>query len=119
MVGIAADLKVTQVFTVPRFPKPGQAVTFYAMVKNMGTAPVATGNAVCVNFPIDQAPVASLQGLAQPLLPDQARLLSATANNWKPTASGTFPVGAVVDGANAIGEWQEGNNRFSRPLKVY
>ncbi|MFD2722031.1 glycoside hydrolase family 3 C-terminal domain-containing protein [Hymenobacter monticola] len=113
------DLKVTQVFTVPRYPRPGQAVTFYAMVKNMGTAPVATGSQLGVNFTVDKATVGSLQGLQQPLLPGQARLLPATTNNWKPTASGTFTVGAVVDGRNAIGEWLESNNSFSRPLKVY
>jgi beta-glucosidase len=113
------DLKVTQVFTVPRYPHPGQAVTFYAMVKNMGTAPVATGSQLGVNFTVDKANVGSLQGLQQPLLPGQARLLPATTNNWKPTASGTFTVGAVVDGRNAISEWQESNNSFSRPLKVY
>jgi beta-glucosidase len=113
------DLKVTQVFTVPRYPRPGQAVTFYAMVKNMGTAPVATGSQLGVTFSIDKAAVASLQGLQQPLLPGQARLLPATTNNWKPTASGTFAMGAVVDGRNAISEWLESNNSFSRPLKVY
>jgi beta-glucosidase len=113
------DLKVTQVFTVPRYPHPGQAVTFYAMVKNMGTAPVATGSQLGVNFTVDKANVGNLQGLQQPLLPGQARLLPATTNNWKPTASGTFTVGAVVDGRNAISEWQESNNTFSRPLKVY
>ncbi|UOQ98589.1 glycoside hydrolase family 3 C-terminal domain-containing protein [Hymenobacter sp. 5317J-9] len=113
------DLKVTQVFTMPRFPKPGQAVTFYAMVKNMGTAPVPTGSKLGVNFTIDKAKVGSLQGLQQPLLPGQARLLAATTNNWKPTASGTFTVGAVVDGTNAIAEWLESNNSFSRPLRVY
>lgn len=113
------DLKVTQVFTVPRFPKPGQAVTFYAMVKNMGTAPVPTGSQLNVAFTVDKAKVGSLQGLAQPLLPGQARLLPATTNNWKPAASGTVTVGAVVDEGNTISEWQEGNNRFSRSLKVY
>ncbi|MBD2722992.1 glycoside hydrolase family 3 C-terminal domain-containing protein [Hymenobacter armeniacus] len=113
------DLKVTQVFTVPRFPKPGQAVTFYAMVKNMGTAPVATGSKLGVNFTIDKAVVGSLQGLPQPLQPGQARLLAATTNNWKPTARGTFTVGAVVDGTNAIAEWLESNNSFSRPIRVY
>jgi subtilase family serine protease len=94
-------------------------VTFYAMVKNMGTAPVATGSQLGVTFSIDKAAVASLQGLQQPLLPGQARLLPATTNNWKPTASGTLAVGAVVDGRNAISEWLESNNSFSRPLKVY
>ncbi|MDO7850212.1 glycoside hydrolase family 3 C-terminal domain-containing protein [Hymenobacter convexus] len=113
------DLKVTQVFTVPRYPRPGQAVTFYAMVKNMGTAPVPTGSQLGVNFTIDKVAVGSLQGLARPLLPGQARLLPATTNNWKPTASGTFTVGAVVDGSNAISEWLESNNSFSRPIKVY
>ncbi|MBF9222926.1 glycoside hydrolase family 3 C-terminal domain-containing protein [Hymenobacter ruricola] len=113
------DLKVTQVFTVPRFPKPGQPVTFYAMVKNMGTAPVPTGSKLGVNFTIDKAAVGSLQGLQQPLLPGQARLLPATTNNWKPTASGNFTVGAVVDGSNAISEWLESNNSFSRPIRVY
>ena len=113
------DLKITQVFTLPRFPKPGQPVTFYAMVKNMGTAPVATGKSLGVAFTVNNAKVASLQGLTQPLLPGQARLLPATTNNWKATASGNVTLGAVVDESNAIGEWVESNNKFSRPLKVY
>ncbi|MFC7667184.1 fibronectin type III-like domain-contianing protein [Hymenobacter humi] len=113
------DLKITQVFTVPRFPKPGQAVTFYAMVKNMGTAPVATNSKVDVTFLVNNAPVGSLQGVGQPLLPGQARLLPATTNNWKPTAAGNFTLGAVVDKANALGEWIDSNNTFSRSIKVY
>lgn len=113
------DLKVTQVFTVPRYPRPGPAVTFYAMVKNMGTTPVLADSQLGVAFTVDRASVGSLQGLAQPLLPGPARLLPATTNHWQPTTSGTFTVGAVVDERNAISEWQEGNNRFSRPLKVY
>jgi len=113
------DVKITQVFTLPRFPKPGQPVTFYALVKNMGTAPVAAGSPLDVAFTVNGAPVASLQGLKQPLRPGQARLLPATANNWTPAASGTVTLGAVADGRNALPEWQEGNNTFSRPLKVY
>lgn len=104
---------------MPRFPKPGQAVTFYAMVKNMGTAPVAAGSQLGVSFTVNNAKAGNLQGLMQPLLPGQARLLPATTNTWKPTASGSFTLGAVVDEGKAINEWQEGNNQFSRPMKVY
>ena len=113
------DLKITQVFTVPRFPKAGQAVTFYAMVKNMGTAPVAAGSKVAVAFTVNNANVASRQGVGQPLLPGQARLLPATTNNWKPAARGKVVLGATVDGGNALSEWMETNNRFSRSLEVY
>ncbi|MBF9239097.1 glycoside hydrolase family 3 C-terminal domain-containing protein [Hymenobacter sp. BT683] len=113
------DLKITQVFTVPRFPLPGQAVTFYAMVKNMGTAPVSGASKLDIAFSVGNAPVASLAGIGQPLLPGQARLLPATANNWKPTAAGTFSLGAVIDKSNLISEWLEGNNSFTRPIKVY
>lgn len=113
------DLKITQVFTLPRFPQPGQPVTFYAMVKNMGTAPVAAGPALGLTFSVNQAPVGSLRGLARPLLPGQARLLAATTNRWTPTAPGTVTLGAMADAGNAIREWQESNNAFARPLKVY
>ncbi len=113
------DLKITQVFTVPRFPLPGQTVTFYAMVKNMGTAPVGAASQLGIDFSVDNAAVASLAGLAQPLLPGQARLLAATTNRWKPTAAGTFSLGAVLDKGNAISEWMEDNNRFTRPIRVY
>ena len=113
------DLKITQVFTLPRFPKPGQPVTFYAMVKNMGTAPVTASSKLGISFTVDKAEVGSLQGLTQPLLPGQARLLAATSNTWKPSASGTFSLGAVVDSGKTISEWLETNNTFSRPIKVY
>ena len=113
------DLKITQVFTLPRFPKPGQPVTFYAMVKNMGTAPVTASSKLGISFTVDKATVGSLQGLTQPLLPGQARLLAATSNSWKPDASGTFGLGAVVDSGKTISEWLETNNTFSRPIKVY
>ncbi|MCC3151759.1 glycoside hydrolase family 3 C-terminal domain-containing protein [Hymenobacter sp. BT770] len=113
------DLKITQVFTVPRFPKPGQPVTFYAMVKNMGTAPLPTSSKVDVAFTVNNAKVASLQGMGKPLLPGQACLLPATSNNWKPTASGNFSLGAVVDAGKTVSEWLETNNTFSRSLKVY
>jgi len=105
--------------TLPRFPKAGQPVTFYAMVKNMGTAPVAASSKLSISFTVDKAAVGSLQGLAQPLLPGQARLVAATSNNWKPAAAGSFTLGAVVDESQSISEWMGTNNTFSQPVKVY
>jgi subtilase family serine protease len=89
------------------------------MVKNMGTAPLTAASKLGVSFTVNDTQVGSLEGLAQPLLPGQARLLAATTNNWKASASGNVTLAAAVDSGNTISEWLETNNQFSRPLKVY
>jgi hypothetical protein len=75
------------------------------MVKNMGTSPVAAGDKLAVAFTVNNARVASL--------------LPTTTKKWKPTAAGSFSLGAVMNKSNSISEWIEANNTFARTIKVY
>ena len=58
------DLKITQVFTMPRYPMKGQKVVFYAFVKNQGNVAVTPANKFKVSFYIDNAEVAIADDVA-------------------------------------------------------
>jgi len=96
----APDLRVTELFTYPRFPRVGDEVTFYAYVKNQGTA-TADQWAVIVGTP-DEPQTALGVSFDQPstlnsqlstvnsLSPGQGTLLFCTLGIWTPTAAGDY-----------------------------
>ena len=107
----APELRVTELFTYPRFPRVGDEVTFYAYVKNQGTAP-ADQWAVIVGTPdepqtalgvsFDQPSTlnsqpstlnshpSSLNPQPSSLSPGQGSLLFCTLGTWTPTAAGDY-----------------------------
>lgn len=117
-----ADLKVTGVFTYPRYPQAGDAVTFYAYVKNRGNAPASDD--WVINFDIDGqrvaiagAAVEALPQTAQALAPGQGALVMAKGS-WTATTDGAVTVeaalGTAEDGIREIqemenGQWTMGN----------
>lgn len=107
----APDLRVTELFTHPRHPRVGQEVTFYAYVKNQGTAPADmwalivgtedvpnTALGVSTSQPSTLTPQPS--ALA-PLAPGQGTLLFCTLGSWTPTIVGDYELTAK---AAIIGE---------------
>ncbi|QIX60570.1 glycosyl hydrolase [Hymenobacter lutimineralis] len=112
------DLKVTEVFSLPRFPKAGEQVRFYALVRNLGNAPV-TGQKLNLSFSVNNATVASAPGTSVTLQPGQAMLLPATQSTWKAPAVGKLSVQATIDSDKKLKEWLEDNNAYTRQLEVY
>ncbi|MCR5889135.1 glycoside hydrolase family 3 C-terminal domain-containing protein [Hymenobacter sp. J193] len=112
------DLKVTEVFSLPRFPRAGEAVRFYALVRNLGNAPV-TGQKLNLSFSVNNAAVASAPGTSLTLQPGQATLVPATQSTWQAPSAGKTTVRATIDADKKLKEWLEDNNSYSRSLEVY
>ena len=113
------DLKITQIFTMPRYPLKGQKVTFYALVKNQGNAAVTQNDKFKLSFTIDNTEVAATNNVSATIQPGQALLIESTSSNWNAPSIGNFLIGATVDKSNTIDEWIESNNTFSRSFEVY
>jgi hypothetical protein len=97
-------------------PQQGEAITFKAVVKNSGTAASPTG-VHKVSFRVGG------QEVAVSTLPTSTSLSAGasatlTANSTWSTAFGTYPVTAVVDPDNAIAEFSDNNNSFTKSLSV-
>jgi len=113
------DLKITQIYTMPRYPLEGQQVSFYALVKNQGNATNSTSSPFKIEYKIDGVTVASSDNITTSIAPGQVQLI-ASSGVWtsdqigKPTLSGelAFNAGTLV-------EWDADNNTFSRAFEVF
>ena len=112
------DLKITQIMTMPRYPKTGQMVRCYALIKNQGTAPVLKGTKVTVAFTADNNPVASYALPLTDSIPVGGATFLESTTVWTPSNSGTFLLSATVDNLNTIDEWIETNNTLVRKIDV-
>ena len=108
----APDLRVTELFTEPRFPRVGDEVTFYAFVKNQGTAPadmwaliVGTEDVPNTALGVSTSQPSTLTpqepSALAPLAPGQGTLLFCTLGSWTPTIVGDYELTAK---AAIIGE---------------
>ena len=118
----APDLRVTELFTHPRHPRVGEEVTFYAYVKNQGTAPadmwalivgtedvpntalgVSTSQPSTLTPPLGASRRFTLEepSALAPLAPGQGTLLFCTLGSWTPTIVGDYELTAK---AAIIGE---------------
>jgi len=113
------DLKITQIYTMPRYPLQGQQVSFYALVKNQGNTANSYSSPFKIDYKINGAKVASSDNITTSIAPGQVQLIASTGS-WtsdqvgKPTLSGelTFDAGALT-------EWDATNNTFSRAYEVF
>ncbi len=95
------DLRVTELFTEPRFPRVGDEVTFYAYVKNQGTAAVDQWALVAgveenaqaaLGVSFSQPSLIDNGTVAAPLAPGQGTLLFCTLGSWTPEAAGDYDI---------------------------
>ncbi len=113
------DLKITQIYTMPRYPLQGQQVSFYALVKNQGNAVNAVGSPFKIDYSVNGVKVATSDNVTTAIAPGQVQLIASTGV-WtsdqigKTTISGdlSFNQGAAV-------EWDATNNSFSRAYEVF
>ncbi|MBQ8968460.1 MAG: glycoside hydrolase family 3 C-terminal domain-containing protein [Bacteroidaceae bacterium] len=123
------DLKVTALFTHPRYPRQGEEVTFYAYVKNQGNAPVPADTYWSTLFAVDDEPIAiylaaktDATGLSTPvagqtLAPGQGTLVMAEGT-WTATDTQEVRLSATVSLPHTS-EWRTDNNQLQATLRIY
>ena len=109
------DLKVTQIYTMPRYPQEGESVRFYALVKNQGNA-TASG-VFDIDFSVGGQVVASATGATTEIAAGQVQLIESTGV-WTANGVGAYNVSAKVNAGNTIDEWDDANNVFEKAREV-
>ncbi|MCR4995487.1 MAG: glycoside hydrolase family 3 C-terminal domain-containing protein [Bacteroidales bacterium] len=120
------DLTITQFYTIPRYPRVGDDVTFAAYVKNQGNA---TSEPFMLLIGTEEEPMTAL-GLSsdelsyattfhQTLQPGQGQLIFTTLGKWTPSTTGDFPITASISLTEEQEEWQTANNLSTYAVHVY
>ena len=109
------DLKITQIYTMPRYPQKGESVRFYAMVKNQGNA--ATGGTFDIDFSVGGQVVASADAVTTTIAAGQVQLIESTGV-WTANSVGSYSVSGKVNAKNTIDEWDDSNNVFEKMREV-
>lgn len=109
------DLKITQIYTMPRYPLKGQKVSFYALVKNQGNA--ATSTNYNIDYMVNGVKVASSENVSTVIAQGQVQLIASngewtTSSIEKSELSGEI---ALTSGT----EWSTSNNSFKRAFEVF
>ncbi len=117
-----ADLAVSHVRWVPRYPTEGDSVIFICQVVNQGTGPSPSGVIHNVAFHVNGQLYSRSTDFTHSIPTGGSALLSATlgvtgTNTWS-APLGTYLIQAWVDDQNTIPECIEDNNRLTDTLKV-
>lgn len=112
------DLKVTSMFTLPRYPVEGTEVHFYALVKNLGTAPTTMEDMHHIQFIVDGENISSASKSGIIIPPGGMALLESDQGSWIPNQDGQYVIEGRVNPDNTINEISTSNNSASLPVKV-
>jgi len=113
------DLRITQIYTMPRYPLQGQAVSFYALVKNQGNAINATGSPFKIDYKVNGVNVAGSVNVTTAIAPGQVQLIASTGI-WTAGQTGkTTLSGELSFNQGASQEWDATNNTFTRAFEVF
>lgn len=113
------DLKITQIYTMPRYPLAGQKVSFYALVKNQGNAVNSNSTPFKVDYKINGVKVATSDNITTAIAPGQVQLIASTGE-WTSNQIGKSTLSGEVDfNAGSATEWDATNNIFSRAYEVF
>ena len=118
------DLLITSVRAVPPYPLPGQKVTFYATVKNQGSAPTLADSPLKLSFSVNGQLISWSEGFTNSIPAGGMTLMcgntgSHGVNTWTAGSVGTLNLVATVDPDNTVDECVETNNVFSSQFSVY
>ncbi len=115
------DLVVTDIAWSPSNPKPGDAVTFSATIKNQGAGPTSGGVKHGIIFRVNDSNSTWSDTFFGPLAPGESKTLTANGgtngSSWA-AQQGTFSVSAHVDNDNQTTETNEDNNKMTKELVV-
>ncbi|MDR2627396.1 MAG: discoidin domain-containing protein, partial [Dysgonamonadaceae bacterium] len=113
------DLRITRLYTMPRYPVEGQPVSFYALVKNQGNAATTSTMPYSISFSAaGQQNVASTAQLKTIIAPGQVQLI-ASQGEWTAGTSGKIPLEARLAFVNGSVEWDTNNNAFTTDVEVF
>jgi len=112
------DLRVTRVYTMPRYPIEGQKVSFYALVKNQGNAATTSSTAYSISFSVDGQNVATTGQTKTVIAAGQAKLI-ASEGEWTAAMTGKTQLGAKLAFVNESAEWDKDNNSYSADFEVF
>ncbi|MFV0467801.1 MAG: discoidin domain-containing protein, partial [Dysgonomonas sp.] len=112
------DLRVTRVYTMPRYPIEGQRVSFYALVKNQGNAATTSSTAYGISFSVDGKNVATTGQTKTIIAAGQVQLI-ASEGEWTAEMAGKTQLGAELAFVNQSAEWDTGNNSYSMDFEVF
>jgi hypothetical protein len=117
------DLIVTDVTWSPASPKPGDNVTFSAVIKNQGSAATPGSTIHGVLFSVNGTSVNWSDTNTATLAAGASRTLTANSGTlstatWTAGSAGSYTVNANVDDVNRITESNESNNTFNKTLTV-
>jgi beta-glucosidase len=116
--GERPDLVVTNIRTVPPFPKVGDRVLFVASVLNRGTGPTPATENLSVSFSVDGKRLASSPSLRSSIPAGGMALVSGSDGVAWPISNRTVSVRAEVDPDRAIEETIETNNQSTVTLSA-
>lgn len=111
-----SDLKITKIYTMPRYPKEGDDVRFYALVKNQGNRPTDSG--FDIDFSVNGQVAASAIGVMKQIAPGQIQLIES-AGTWKAGKMSRYEISGEVNSKKELKEWDLENNIFIQKLYMY
>lgn len=113
------DLRITQIYTMPRYPLAGQQVSFYAMVKNQGNGANSSSSPFKIDYKINGIKVASSDNVTTAIAPGQVQLIASTGIWTTNQIAKTTLSGDLAFNAGASQEWDATNNNFTRNYEVF
>jgi len=113
------DLKITQIYTMPRYPLQGQQVSFYALVKNQGNASNGVTSPFKINYLVNGVTVTSSDNVTTSIAPGQVQLI-ASKGVWMSDQTGkTTLSGELSFSQGASQEWDATNNTLTRTFEIF
>ncbi|HET7732214.1 MAG TPA: glycoside hydrolase family 3 C-terminal domain-containing protein, partial [Paludibacter sp.] len=109
------DLKITQIYTMPRYPLKGQKVSFYALVKNQGNA--ATSTDYNIDYKVNGVKVAASENVSTVIAPGQVQLI-ASKGEWSTSTIEKSELSGEIMLASGT-EWSTVNNNFKRTFEIF
>lgn len=124
VVADTIDLIITNIRWEPANPKPGDQVTFFATIKNIGNVSTPTGIKHGVAFSVNGVVKSWSDGFFGPIpaggeVEVSSRMAGSTGALWLvPTGSTTYTIKAEVNDQKEITELNYTNDTFSAVLSV-
>ncbi len=111
------DLRISRLFTYPRYPVKGQPVLLLASVVNYGTG-ASSSEIHRIEFKQNNSIVSLSTNHSTPIKTGAMDLLSAD-DSFIPTSAGKITVQAAIDPYDIIDEYDEYNNTSELTFTVY
>ncbi|GMU87591.1 MAG: hypothetical protein AMXMBFR48_28320 [Ignavibacteriales bacterium] len=118
------DLQIANIYSIPRYPLPGQKVQFAATIVNRGNGASPAGTVHRVDFLVNGVPVSRSLSFSASIPAGGMKLLNGdTAEGssffWEAGAPGEFIVEAKVNPDGAMNETYTDNNSKTKSFRVY